>query len=133
MCVCVCACVRACVRACVYVCVCVSVCARACVCVRAYVRQSACVSACVCVCVCSCARACVRACMRAYILHIVMFEPMLMGAICISCLVTVSVSMCIMRVMFVRRFEPQGGRFRTFHYYYHIYYDHTDQQADWPT
>ena len=48
------------------------VCVRACVCV--------CARTCVCVCVCVCACVCVCVC----ILHIVMFEPLLMSTLCVS-------------------------------------------------
>ena len=55
------------------------------------------------------------------VLHIVMFEPVLVYALCISCfsvrLITVAVSMYVMYVMFViQLFEPQGRRFRKVHY-----------------
>ena len=42
---------------------------------------------CVCVCVCVfCVHTCMRACVCLHILHIVVFEPVLMCTLCVSCL-----------------------------------------------
>ena len=63
---------------CVCVCLCLCVCAHACV----HVCMFVCVCVCVCMCVCMCV--CVCVCVCVYILHIVMFKPLLMCTLCVS-------------------------------------------------
>ena len=74
---------------------------------------------CVCVCVCACvrarARACVCVCVCVCIFCIIMLEHLSIY----TYLMTFSISMYIMCVCFVQRFEQQGRRFTNFHYYYY--------------
>ena len=57
------------------------------------------------------------------ILHIVMFEPMLISTLLVfvKLLITFSVSKYITCVMFVHSFKPCGWHFTNFHYYYQTY------------
>ena len=110
------------------VCVCAHVCV-VCVCVCVCVRMC-CVCVCVCVCVYVCARLCVHACVcvctymyvyvRVHIFHIVMPEPLLTSALCISFLLNWWYhfpSRCTLCAMLVKCFKLQGRHSTNFHYH----------------
>ena len=129
-CVCVSVCVHACLHVCtcvhacmgvVYVCVCMCMCVCVCVCVHACVSVHVCEWVCVCVCVC--VLTCIPACMRVWILYMQLcLNPcwyLHYVLAFVKYLITFSISMYIMHVMFVQCFEPWGRRFTNFHYYHY--------------
>ena len=95
----------------------------ACMCGWVGVRVYMCVRVCVCVYVCVCVCVCVYVCLCVCILHIVMLEPSLMPALCVSfCQTADNIFhldvhyMCY--ITLVRCFELQSRCSTNIHYYY---------------